>query len=149
MTPPGGIEDTIGAVHWEALDVYGDGEGLHLAIPAYFQEHHIPYLNSVLESRLPDVFGADDAEQAPAGEGRAEVHFRLDPGHLVRNQTSTEYSRGMIVIGPVSKPWPDAKVLRSALEDAFVEAGEVEVEQRTLARDLVRHLRLGAPDRSI
>lgn len=53
----------------------------------------------------------------------------------------------MIVIGPVSKPWPDAKVLRSALEDAFVEAGKVEVEQRTLARDLVRHLRLGAPDR--
>jgi virulence-associated protein VagC len=133
----------IGVVHWEALDVIGDGEGLHLAIPAYFQEHHIPYLNGVLASRLGTVFGEDDPERAPAGEGRPEVHFRLDAGELVRTERSAQYNPGTIVIGPVSEPWPDAKALRSALEEAFVEAGEVEIQQRTHARALRRHLRLG------
>jgi hypothetical protein len=143
MTPPGEIEDTIGVVHWEALDVYGDGEGLHLAIPAYFQEHHIPYLNGVLASKLATVFSEDNPEEAPGGEGRPAVQFRLDAGELVREPNRAAYTPGMIVVGPVSEPWPDAEALRSALEEAFVEAGEVEVQQRTRARALVRHLRGG------
>jgi hypothetical protein len=133
---------TIGVVHWGALDVYGDGEGLHLVIPAYFEPHHVPYLDGVLESRLPDVFGRSVTRGPAVGnEENGAMWFRLDPGERHGRGGGATYEEGSIVIGPVSQPWPDAAQLRKVLEEAFVEAGEVEAEQRGLAEQLVRHLR--------
>lgn len=69
-------EDTIGVVHGDAMLAGTDGEQITLIIPAYFQPHHTPYLNDILETRLKDVFWAD-------------VPFRLDPGELHRSHTDT------------------------------------------------------------
>ncbi len=46
------LDSTIGAAHWVALQVLGDGEGLHIVVPAYFEQYHEPYLQSVLPLRL-------------------------------------------------------------------------------------------------
>ncbi len=48
---------------------------------------------------------------------------------------------GSIVLADLAKPWPDAATLRAALEAAFVEAGEIEQEQRAQAHELEKHLR--------
>ena len=121
-------EDTIGIVHWDAMSAGTDGEQINLIIPAYFQAHHIPYLKSILASRLEGLLGPD-------------VLFRLDPGQLTRSQTETRYDEGHIVITGIREPWPAGSALRRALEDAFKEAGSVEAEQMTRANELVMHLR--------
>jgi hypothetical protein len=102
----------------------------------------VPYLNGVLASRLPDVFGKPITGGPSIGdEGEAAIFFRLDAGERTSDRNGTSYEPGAIVIGPLSPPWPDAAELRKVLDESLVEAGEVEVGQRELARSLVHHLR--------
>jgi hypothetical protein len=111
------LDSTIGVVHWAALQVLGDGEGLHIVVPAY----HEPYLQIVLPSRLSSII-ADERVMVEARGGE-------------RNANGWEKA-GEIVVGPVSEPWPDVDALRHALEAALVEAGEVEAAQRKRAHEL-------------
>lgn len=120
-------ENTIGAVHWEGLQTAFDGERFLTIIPAYFQPQHVPYLESVIKSRLSEI---DDS-----------ISVSLNPGRLTQTGNGSSYESGTIVLTDVTKPWPDAEVLRTGLEAAFVEAGEIELEQRAQARELERHLR--------
>jgi hypothetical protein len=118
-------ENSIGIVHWEALNTGTDGEAIVLIIPAFFQSHHVPYLTSVLESRLDQFFDLES------------VSISLIAGE----RTRTSYEEGTIVIRGVTEPWPDAGELREALDAAFEEAGHVEEEQRRRATELFKHLR--------
>lgn len=122
-------DNTIGIVHWDAMGAGIDGEQLSLIIPAFFQSHHVPYLNDILASRFRDLFGDTD------------VKFRLDPGKWTRTDTSSSYEPGDIIITGIREPWPDGDALREALDTAFNEAGAVEAEQMRRADELVRHLR--------
>jgi len=128
-TPHGTAESTIGLVHWGAVNVLGDGAQIIIEVPAFFEAHHVAYLTGVLESRLPDVFATDG------------LTVSLEPGELTRGPSGADYQPGRILIEGVTQPWPDARALREALEAAFVEAGEVEVRQRELGKDLLKHLR--------
>ena len=71
--------NTIGVVHWEALDVGSDGELILVIIPAYFQSHHLPYLESVLKSRLATLL-------------ESGVSLSFHPGELSKspNHTNSE-----------------------------------------------------------
>lgn len=122
-------DNSIGVVHWGGMWAGTDGEQITLVIPAFFRPRHIPFLTSILASRLEDFFG----------EGQLE--FRLEAGELERSTTGTRYEPGRIVITGVREPWPDGEQLRNALDGAFVEAGEVESEQLKRASELVKHLR--------
>jgi hypothetical protein len=120
--------NTIGVVHWEALDVGSDGELILVIIPAYFQSHHLPYLESVLQSRLATLL-------------ESGMSLSLNPGQLSSSPNSTSYEPGSIVLAGLSKPWPNPVELRSTLDAAFVEAGEIEEKQRELLDDLAKHFR--------
>jgi hypothetical protein len=124
-----GRENTIGAVHWGAMFAGTDGEQITLIIPAFFQAHHMPFLNGILKSRLGDFFDED------------QVSFRLEAGELERSQGGSNYEPGRIIITGIREPWPDGEALRTALEEAFELAGGVETDQLRRADDLVRHLR--------
>ncbi len=126
-------ENTIGVVHWQALQTGFDGERFLVIIPAYFQSQHVPYLEPIISIRVKDL---DE-----------KISVSLNPGHLTQNSNGTRYEPGSIVLADLAKPWPDAAALRTALEEAFVEAGEVEQEQRTQALDLEKHLRAADPPR--
>ena len=123
-------ENSIGVVRWGAMFAGTDGAQITLIIPAFFQAHHLPFLDGVLASRLADVFG------------ESEVSFRLEAGELKRPERETSYEPGRIIITGIREPWPDGDALRTALDEAFVQAGEVEVEQHRRARELVRHLHM-------
>jgi hypothetical protein len=115
------FDSTVGVIHWGALQVLGDGEGLHIVVPAYFEQYHEPYLQSVLPSRLSSIFSDERVMiEARGGERNANGWGKA----------------GEIVIGPVSEPWPDVSALRHALDAALVEAGEIEVAQRKRAHEL-------------
>jgi hypothetical protein len=120
-------ENTIGVVHWSALQTGYDGERFLVVIPAFFQAHHVPYLEGVLKSRVAEI--------------DAGISVSLNPGQLTETRTSANYQPGSIVLADVTEPWPDAAKLRAALDAAFVEAGEIEVEQSKLASELEKHLR--------
>jgi hypothetical protein len=120
-------ENTIGVVHWEALQVGYDGERFVVVIPAFFQSQHVPYLEPIISARIADM--------------NDKISVSLNPGHLHESRNSTGYEPGAIVLADVVKPWPDAAKLRAALEAAFVEAGEIEQEQYAQARELEKHLR--------
>lgn len=124
-------ENTIGVVHWKALQTAYDGERFLVIIPAFFQAQHVPYLGSIISTRVRDL---DE-----------KISVSLNPGRLTESSNATRYEPGNIVLADVSKPWPDAVALRTALEGAFVEAGEIEQEQRGQAVELERHLRAGDP----
>jgi hypothetical protein len=126
-------EARIGAIHWGALSAGTDGERIVLIVPAFFEPHHAPYLTGVLEPRVAELF--DES-----------VELSLRPGRRSATSSSVTYEPGEIVISGVSKPWPDAAALRKALEGAFDEAGEIEVQQMQLANELVEHLRTGSLD---
>jgi hypothetical protein len=115
------LDSTIGDVHWAALKVLGDGEGLHIVVPAYFEQYHEPYLQSVLPPRLSSII-ADERVLVEARGGERNANGWEKPGE--------------IVVGPVSEPWPDVDALRHALEAALAEAGEVEAAQRKRAHEL-------------
>jgi hypothetical protein len=121
--------NSIGVVHWGGMFAGTDGEQITLVIPAFFRFHHVPFLEGVLVSRLDDFFGEE------------VVSFRLEAGELERSNTGRRYEPGRIIITGVREPWPDGEKFRKTLDDAFVEAGEVESEQVRRAQDLVRHLR--------
>jgi hypothetical protein len=120
-------ENTIGVVQWEALQTGFDGERFLVIIPAFFQSQHVPYLGPIISARVTDL---DD-----------KVSISLNPGCLTESGDGTSYEPGSIVLAELAKPWPDAATLRVALEAAFVEAGEIEQEQRAQARELEKHLR--------
>lgn len=122
-------DNSIGVVHWGGMWAGTDGERITLVIPGFFRAHHIPFLSSILEARLADFFG----------EG--EIECRLEAGEYERSETGSRYEPGQIIITGVREPWPDGEAFRKALDDAFIEAGEVESEQLRRAKDLVRHLR--------
>ena len=122
-------ENTIGIVHWEALWAASNGEQLTVVIPAFFLQQHTPYLNGVLSLRLESIFG----------EGAVE--FRLDPGDLEVSDRGTRYQPGDVVSRASRNRGRMAAKLREALEEAFREAGEIEVEQGRRARELEAHLR--------
>jgi hypothetical protein len=117
----------IGVVQWNALDAGTDGERIVLMVPAFFESHHVPYLTGVLQPRLTELFDDD-------------VELTLQAGRRTKTRSSVEFERGMIVLSGVSRPWPDPLTLRTALEGAFKEAGEIEVQQMRLANELVEHL---------
>jgi hypothetical protein len=125
------LDSTIGVVHWAALQVLGDGEGLHIVVPADFEQYHEPYLQSVLPSRLSSII-ADERVKVEARGGECNANGWEKPGE--------------IVVSLVSEPWPDVDALRHALEAALVEAGEVEAAQRKRAHEL-RQLLLTAEAR--
>jgi hypothetical protein len=120
-------------VQWGGLRAGTDGERIVLIVPAFFEAHHVPYLQGVLEARLAALLGEN-------------VHLELQPGELARTPSSANYEPGAIVMSGISQPWPDGTALRTALEDAFKEAGEIEVEQVRLAEQLVEHLRSASGD---
>jgi len=120
-------ENTIGVVHWEALQTGSDGERLLVIIPAYFQKRHVPYLSDVVRARIAEI-----------DEG---IAVSLNPGLLTESARGSSYDEGTIVLTDLSEPWPDAAKLRAALDAAFVEAGEIEQEQAKLALRLWEHLR--------
>lgn len=122
-------ESTIGSVSWDGMAAGTDGEQISLIVPAYFQAHHMPYLDAILATRLSALFGD------------VPISFRLDPGKLTRSSTETRYDSGSIVITGIEEPWPDGAALRDTLDDAFNEAGAVEAEQMKRAGELVAHLR--------
>ncbi|MGC2375383.1 MAG: hypothetical protein WA484_16070 [Solirubrobacteraceae bacterium] len=124
-------ENTIGVVHWEALQTGYDGERFLVIIPAFFQSQHVPYLEAILKSRVAEINGG--------------IAVSLNPGRFFDTSNRTGYEPGTIVLADVAEPWPDAAGLRASLDAAFVEAGEIEVEQRRLARDLEKHLRSAPP----
>lgn len=124
-------ENTIGAVHWKGLHIGFNGEQFVVVIPAFFQSQHVPYLQPIISARVHDL---DD-----------KISVSLKPGELSQTHRSTHYEPGSILLVGVSKPWPDAVVLRKSLESAFAEAGKIEEEQRAQARELERHLRAGDP----
>jgi hypothetical protein len=115
-------ENTIGVVHWEALETGFDGERFLVIIPAFFQSQHVPYLVPIISTRVNEL---DD-----------KISVSLNPGRLTEGRNGTSYEPGSIVLADLAKPWPDAATLRGALEAAFVEAGEIEQEQRAQAREL-------------
>lgn len=119
------LDSTIGVVHWLALQVLGDGEGIHIVVPAYFEQYHEPYLQSALPSRLSSII-ADERVLVEARGGERNANGWEKPGE--------------IVVAPVSEPWPDVDALRQAIEAALVEAGEVEAAQRKRAHELRQHL---------
>ena len=108
-----------------------DGERIVLIVPAFFESHHIPYLTGVLKSRLAELF--DES-----------VELTLRPGERNETRLSVDFQPGEIVMSGVSKPWPDPVALRKALEGAFEEAGEIEIQQMQLAQELIEHLRKGS-----
>jgi len=120
-------ENSIGVVHWEGLQTGHDGERFLVIIPAYFQPHHVSYLDGILRARIAEI---DE-----------NIAVSLNPGRLIETTNGSSYELGTIVLSDVAEPWPDAAKLRAALEAAFVEAGEIEVAQSTSARDLEKHLR--------
>jgi hypothetical protein len=121
-------QSRIGAIQWGALTAGTDGERIVLIVPGFFEPHHVPYLTEVLESRLAELLG----------EG---VELSLRPGRREKTGSSVDSERGEIVMSGVSKPWPDSTALREALEGAFEEAGEIELQQVQLANELIQHLR--------
>ena len=104
-----------------------DEERFLIIIPAFFQSQHVPYLEAILKSRVAEINGG--------------ISVSLNPGRLTETSNGTGYEAGAIVLADVAEPWPDAAELRASLDAAFVVAGEIEVEQRKLARDLEKHLR--------
>ena len=69
------------------------------------------------------------------------MSLELIPGQLTRSATGSEYEPGQIVIAGIQEPWPEGTALRQALDEAFEDAGSVEVEQIARMRALVAHLR--------
>jgi hypothetical protein len=67
-------DNSIGVIHWEGMFAGTDGEQINLVIPGFFRSHHIPFLNSVLASRLPDCFDEEGIEfRLEAGETRSAL----------------------------------------------------------------------------
>jgi hypothetical protein len=120
--------NTIGAVHWDGMWAGTTGEDITLVIPAFFRENHVPFLLDILGTKLPDLF-------------EYETELVLDPGELKQTAQGTSFEPGTIGIAHVHQPWPDAKALREAIDDAFAQAGEVEAAQMRLADELVAHLK--------
>ena len=121
-------QNTIGAVHWGGMWGGTTGTEIALVIPAFFQGNHIPFLESILPGRLAGVLDY-------------EVTIGFEPGELATGDRGTRYEPGVVAITGLKEPWPDAAAFRSAIDDAFVQAGEVEAEQMRKADALVAHLR--------
>jgi hypothetical protein len=73
------------------------------------------------------------------------ISVLLNHGQLTETSNRTHYDPGTIVLTEAAAPWPDAAELRASLDAAFVEAGEIEGEQRKLAIELEKHLRSAQP----
>ena len=76
------LDSTIGVVHWAALQVLGDGEGLHIVVPADFEQYHEPYLQSVLPSRLSSII-ADERVKVEARGGECNANGWEKAGEIV------------------------------------------------------------------
>lgn len=124
-------QNTIGVINWGGMWAGTTGDQIALIIPAFFQENHVPFLESILSGRLEELFGSDG------------VVIELQPGQLANDDRGTSYEPGTIGLIGITEPWPDPSDFRKALDDAFAQAAEVEFEQMKKADALVAHLQTG------